>query len=192
MAKDKKDLNQKISEEIDAYTKNRNDSVEKEIEKDVKEIFSEEIKNKVKKEIREDLLLDDDQSYQKNIGSFRGKFSQIKDCLSGICFYQMIIMSAAYLSIIVLMFSCLLFNFFFCIDRSILGSGTILSVISILSLIATLGLSFFSAKTRPALIFGLILNIPNAVLIVILTFRYIGLLILGIVFFYTISRPGRR
>ena len=143
MTKEKEDLDRKISQKIDSYTKNQDKEIEEEIEQDIKEVVSKEIKERVDKEVREEFLLNQDLGQQQNVSRLKRQFWQIKACMSGICFFQLIIIMFAYLSIIVLMFSCVLFDFFFCIDRSILGSGTIISLVSIMSLIITVGLSFF-------------------------------------------------
>lgn len=191
MAKqNKKNLNQliedEIEEELDKYPEKKSEQIRQEIDQDIEKIVEAEVEKRIEQRIQIP-----SQSMNASTNFVRPIIESIRTYWRQ---YQSIlyIILIGYLTIILFMSICTFSDAEICTTREPLGAPIYLAWISVITLIVSLLFSFSRKDPRSAMFFSLLVDLPLLILIILLTARYIGLILIALVIFVRFIQGIRR
>ncbi len=184
--KEKISQNPQLQEKIDMEVDRDLDTL---IEEEVKTVLGQEIE---KPEVEEASNKEDPAEFSSPVGTIKGFRKYFKFCWKGVCRPISWVLIAAYVAIIGLMLTCLIFNpAGICLNQGILGAGPYFIYISLFAFLVAIIMSFLSPYSRTALVFSILLSIPLVIILLITSAVYIGLILIGLVLFNLIIQNMR-
>lgn len=183
------DIEKKIKEEVkkDLSENKLQDEISREVQRDVQEVLKSEVKDRVREELvrKHHLPLG-----RENIGrsGFRAFSDYFVECWRGGCKRVGIVMIISYLLIALVMASCLLFPLPFYIDSTLLGGFSLILAIALSSLFVSAIFAMFSENFTTSLAFALVLSLPAAIIILLGTIRFAGLILIALILLTFIIR----
>lgn len=156
-------------------------------ENDLKQRISQDIESEIETEIRA-LEVDLPPTEKPTHSIAPAVTNNTHDLLGGIIIVTLI----AYALIIGSLFFCLTFGVLICTSRSVAGGLPPALFFAIADILAVTIISFLSKKPRDTLVWALLINLPIIMLAIFALFRYIGLVIIGLIILSGIIQGRRR
>lgn len=191
----KENIEEEIDKKVDSFNETIGQKVEEEVEKDIDEVLDREIKKRVEEEIStrmeglspqtgqiktfEDLA----SSYKSNRNRFKNR---IRCCLrgEGACKAIAWVALSSYLLTAGLMATCALTPVAVCISTDVFGMAPILTILGGLTILVQFFLSYFSKDRITSLIFSFVIDLPLIILIFFLAFRFVAIVVVGLIILY--------
>jgi hypothetical protein len=157
-----KKIDEEINVKIDQEVKKFDQRIEEEINKDIENEIASTIKNRVREKIEEAVQNNQNErlktKVKKGISSLWWKGGQ----------QVFLINSITYIVVFTIMFLCLIPVPGLCLARGLLGAGPLLALIATIALAISIFVSVVYLRSRPALIFSIILSIPLVIIVALL------------------------
>lgn len=190
----KKEIDQEIEVGIEAHTKNLNRIIGPEIDKKIDEIVKQQVDKKTSEVLGGKRKVAVPEKVSKPVSERLAQVSSvgsISECLSGYCKIVLFVSIACYLLIGIALFSCSIFDLFYCSAGPFSGSLAVMAI-AIIGLAINFIISLVSSNPRPSLLFSIILDIPLLIAILIFSFSYIGMFIIFFIILIRFIQNGRR